>query len=550
MKQVYINLFYSMKRIKEIIAVSVLAVTLCGCEGNFDPYIYGSLIQGSFPSTESEYEAFMMEMYVPYQMQWTYEFIAAGSSSFVQMFGNYIQSGGELRMFDTTSDIQGLPATGTEWYNFPRGIFTRCHLYTTANCTTAGNHNQWQKVSGITRMTDILKTLEEADESIFSDGKKAALVAEAHLLRGIMINYLLNLYGPVPMIVSYDDVDNPDAYKRTVRPSLDEMCQWAYDDYDAALQAIPETQSEKGRYNRDYARYLMMRLCLNEGYHMSGWYDKAVEMYEELAAKNKYSLCSDYKSIFSYYNKWNSEIIMAISCSADGTGQAQGGNFNPIAYYSRPTDLQADTTFLCGRGWGQHINVAPWFYDSFDSADKRRECIVTSYTRTNGQVVTSANLGSIWYGYLLNKWPDETLTTYQGHDYILARWADVLLMYAEVLTRRDNTVSPQAVAAVNQVRARAGIGNLSSSATSSVDSFLDAILTERGHELYFEGCRKIDLIRYNRYATQMYATKSVIPTHQYMPLPDYVVNQAAEAGYDLAQEYSRPEWAQDLANAQ
>lgn len=531
--------------------VAVLAMLLCGCEKNFDPNIYGSLVQGTFPTNEKEYESFMMEMYVPYQQQFSYEFVATGSASFVQMFGNYIQSGGEMRMFDQTSDIQATVTNcGRDWNNFSKGDYSSCKLYTTANANVATNHNQWQKVSGVTRMTDIMRTLEQADDEIFSEGKKNALLGEAHLLRGIMINYLLNLYGPVPMIISYEDVVNPEAFGKTERPTLDQMCKWIYDDYEAALKSIPEVQTEKGRYNRDYARYLMMRFCLNEGYHMEGYYLKAIEMYNELASKNKYSLVPDYESIFSYFNKWNSEIIMAISCSSDATGQAKGGNINPLLNWSRPSNLKADDVFKQGAGWYQGYSVATWFYDSFESKDVRRDCIVTSYTNTTGQKITKDNIGSTWFGYILNKWPDETATTYQGHDYILARWADVLLMYAEVVTRNSNAVKAEAIAAINQVRLRAGLSVLGDSQTSSVDKFLDAILVERSHELFFEGQRKIDLIRYNRYATQMFKTKNIRPTHQYMPLPDYVVNQAAEYGQNLEQEYSRPEWAQDLANAQ
>lgn len=43
------------------------------CENNFDPYIYGALLQGEYPSTEQEYVSYMMICYLPYTTVWTYD---------------------------------------------------------------------------------------------------------------------------------------------------------------------------------------------------------------------------------------------------------------------------------------------------------------------------------------------------------------------------------------------------------------------------------------------------------------------------------------------
>jgi hypothetical protein len=161
-------------------------------------------------------------------------------------------------------------------------------------------------------------------------------------------------------------------------------------------------------------------------------------------------------------------------------------------------------------------------------------------------------LGSNWDGYIINKFPVETATPFQGTDIPLARWADVLLMFAEAEVRKTNAApSAEAVAAVNEVRTRAGLGNLSAAQTASSVAFLDAILVERGHEFLYEGLRKIDLIRFNRYAQENYKSKGLVPTHQYMPLPNYAVLQAETYGKALVQTYERPGWQDDLnaANA-
>ena len=133
----------------------------------------------------------------------------------------------------------------------------------------------------------------------------------------------------------------------------------------------------------------------------------------------------------------------------------------------------------------------------------------------------------------------------------LARWADVLLMYAEAEVRKTGTVpSVAAINAVNQVRKRAGLSDLPSVTTNTKDAFLNAILIERGHEFFYEGNRKIDLIRFNKYAQEMYKAKGIMPTHQYMPIPNYAVEQAISYGKELKQTWERPGWAEDKSKAQ
>ena len=72
---------------------------------------------------------------------------------------------------------------------------------------------------------------------------------------------------------------------------------------------------------------------------------------------------------------------------------------------------------------------------------------------------------------------------------------------------------------------------------------MDALLIERGHELLFEGCRKIDLIRFNKYYTTMSAfVERRIPTSQYVPIPDYAIELAKQSGKTLEQYFTREDY--------
>ena len=86
--------------------------------------------------------------------------------------------------------------------------------------------------------------------------------------------------------------------------------------------------------------------------------------------------------------------------------------------------------------------------------------------------MTKNDIGVKWDGFICNKFPVETPGTFQGTDIPLARWADVLLMYAEAKVRLSKAApTTDAIAAVNEVRNRAGLGDLSSVDTSSAEAF-------------------------------------------------------------------------------
>ena len=75
-----------------------------------------------------------------------------------------------------------------------------------------------------------------------------------------------------------------------------------------------------------------------------------------------------------------------------------------------------------------------------------------------------------------------------SNDYVVFRYSDVLLLKAEMLWRQ-NPSSGEALALVNQVRARAGVDPFDNLTANR-------LLAERGRELFFEQTRRQDLIRF------------------------------------------------------
>lgn len=535
-----------MKKIRVFLLFILVTLLMSSCEENFDPQIYGKLFTANFPKTEADYEAELMACYIPFTSVPAYWLSGAYQHTW------YYADNGLIRNFDTSSDYCA-PATNTwgDWLKLSSGNFAD-FVYSGRN----GSH--FEKIRDITRFTKIIADIDRS--TVLSDTKKKFFLGEARFLRGMMMYYLLHIYGPVPVVLDPALVGDVEAEKNMERPTLTQMVEWITADLEFG-SANMATTAVKGRYTANYARFCLMRHYLNEGSYMAGYYDKAIDMYNALKSGG-YELftkggATAYADQFKIANKFNKEVIMAVTCSETATGDQKTGNVNKYSYYFFPNNVAryADvnntipTPFVnSGPGWWQYYNVSPNYYKTYESGDVRKNVILTSYVINNTArtLVTEADLGSRWVGYILWKYPGETSFANQPTDIPIARWADVLLMYAEAVARKNKAVpTGAALQCVNDVRARAGLPSLSGDALASYNGFMDALLAERGHELLYEGGRKVDLIRFNKYRRICKIIKGLAPTGQYLPIPNYAVNQAESYGKTLKQFYERPDWALD-----
>ena len=100
---------------------------------------------------------------------------------------------------------------------------------------------------------------------------------------------------------------------------------------------------------------------------------------------------------------------------------------------------------------------------------------------------------------------------YTSNDFPIFRYADLLLMRAEILLRQGN--AGDALTLVNQVRARAG-------ASDFTELTFDNLLEERARELYAEGHRRSDLIRFGKYLDARWEKPDVTPEFRELwPIP-------------------------------
>lgn len=127
-----------------------------------------------------------------------------------------------------------------------------------------------------------------------------------------------------------------------------------------------------------------------------------------------------------------------------------------------------------------------------------------------------------------------------SNDWVLFRYADILFVKAEALMRKNgNKATTEAVDLVNSVRQRAFTEAAWEKAKYTVASLtMDEFLAERGREFAFEGLRRQDLIRFNKYVTTSWwdkdasndATRNIfpIPYKKLQANPNLVGNAANE----------------------
>jgi hypothetical protein len=129
----------------------------------------------------------------------------------------------------------------------------------------------------------------------------------------------------------------------------------------------------------------------------------------------------------------------------------------------------------------------------------------------DGQTLEIEEIPSFENGYAVSKFKNIDSNGSQGSDAAgdfvdtdlpLIRLAEIYLNYAEAALRGGGGNVSLAVTKINELRERA-FGNTSGNITSG-DLTLDFILDERSRELYWEGQRRTDLIRYNYFTSETY----------------------------------------------
>jgi len=203
-------------------------------------------------------------------------------------------------------------------------------------------------------------------------------------------------------------------------------------------------------------------------------------------------LASNYKTNFLADNNTSKEIIFSINFDGNETqtyGVTTLAINGSIGGAMNPADYGTEQKWAGFRTTKQLVNL----FD--DKADKR------ALFYTNGQQIEIDEFSTFENGYAVTKFSNLTSAGVKGKnaqfadtDFPLYRLGDAYLTYAEAVTRGGSGDNTLALNLVNQLRTRAGAGNLS-------NLTLNDLLNERGRELFWEGHRRTDLIRFGKFTS-------------------------------------------------
>ena len=321
---------------------------------------------------------------------------------------------------------------------------------------------------------------------------------EARFLRALSYWHALDLFGGnVPFVTE----GNPIGADMPEQTNAEDLFEYIESELLAIEGDLPATrENEYGRVDKAAAWTLLSKLYLNaEVYIGQDRYSDARVFAERVLDDGGYYLEEDYEHLFLADNDNSPEIIMPVRFHGQNTRSYGGTNY--IINAAIGGNMSASDFGLPGGGWAG-LRVTPQFVDKFEDNDGR------GLFHTDGQTLEINDFRDFTNGYAVTKWKnitsDGSPTSSQEFvdtDYPMFRLADVYLMYAEAVLRGGGDET-RALDYVNELRERA-YGDDSGNITAAKFN-LEFILDERARELYWEGHRRTDLVRYGLFTSDQY----------------------------------------------
>jgi len=360
--------------------------------------------------------------------------------------------------------------------------------------------------------------------------------AQARFLRAFAQFSILDGWGQVPYREPGEDVTQPSK----IRNASDEIT-YLIAELTAIIPDLPDGPVYNA--NKDAAKVLLMKCYLNKGAFLnrtSPTFDaadmaKVISLADEIINGGKFSLTPNYYDNFA---PTNDALSKENIFTAQNIGGSDAGGVKDI--------------------WvpGLHYNQSPSGYNGFSTLSDFYAKFEATDTRRGGSYAGVTNVSGLKVGFLIGQQFDQngallkdrrgnnliftpevsiierdpnhlevagirivkypvdyanTATNLAENDWVYFRYADVLLMKAEAQLRTG--LGAAALPIVNSIRVARG-------ASAFASLTLDNLLDERGRELFWEGLRRQDLIRFNKFLIPWQEKPVDDPKYLVFPIPD------------------------------
>ena len=499
-----------MKRIYEYVSAAALGLVMClatGCLKDLDQYPHTDTTSKDVYTSVENYESVLSGIY-------TSMIVNLSSIADDDRYQNYTRC---LTMFqecsaDTMDDVwlSGETMTDVSFQQWNAGDpWVSAMFYHIYNIISLSN--------------EFIRNSSEDAISGFSEVDKEKIRGwrdEARGLRALAYYHELDFFNVASFVTEDNEVGSyiPETYSR----------KQLFEYIESELKELGESLPSRnyGHFTRSAANALLARLYLNaEVYTGTARWNDCIAACNKVIEDGYNTLAPSYSSLFNADNdKRTDEIIFALACDATHTVAWGAGTYLVCAsrfdnYDGILEDFGVATYWNC-------LRVRPQLVDLFTNGDSRamfgsRDRKLydeapedfyenpgdTKYKYRDREKEISKH-DDVTTGWEMTKWTNltdegevasDTRVNGAETDYPMFRLADVYLMAAEATLRGGTGAQKTALEYVNLVRERA-FGGASGDIASS-DLTMDFILDERARELYSEGVRRTDLIRFGKYTS-------------------------------------------------
>jgi len=481
------------------------------------------------------------------------EIVSLLAAAYTNLYGSFGSDGNIMRLEEVPTDEIVVPQRGPDWGD--GGHWIRLKLHTTIPAD-GGPGNAWGFLfRGVNTCNRVLTLLEP-----LGTPASAKFIAELKALRAIYYYWLLDLFGNVPISDDFTKTDPPPNNTRK------EVYDFVEKELLATLPDLqktgPNDNATYGRVNYYTAQTVLAKLYLNaEVYTGTAQWDKAIAACDDIINSGKFALMPNYRDNFKKDNKGSTEFIwvipydeiqatgfqlphMTLHMASQATYNMGGQPWNGWASVQEFYNSYIDPAQNPGPQ-GTVVGVDPKGLPITGTTDKRLSNFIVGPQFTSDGVSPLNDAGAdatdpdgpqIHFTPYINQlepaaWRQsgarigkyefyKGMTGQLSNDWVLFRYADILLTKAEALARKSsNWNDATALALVNQIRTLHG--GVDPYVTMTAATFL----AERGREMFFEATRRQDQIRFGTYNSAFrFHPADPSPHVNLFPIPESVLN--------------------------
>ena len=436
------------KKIKYLIII-LIVFTQISCNKWLELIPPGGLIREEFWKTKADVEAVLM----------------AGYSEFSRMDRNLFLYG----------ELRGDMLIGSGNQGWEEQLISENNIYPDNSFT---NWNTFYKVINYCNEVIVNAPLVQDIDNTFTDYQMQGLVSEAYFLRSLAYFYLVRIYKEVPLVLMPSENDDTDFYVK--KESEETVLNQIVADLEANRAFAPSESfktiaENKGRASKAAFDALLADIAL--------WrfdYDNVIKYVTQIEMTKKFVLMPSARWFELFYPGNTLEGIFEFQFNTsmqqrNGTYDLTSRNSNQYKPSQKALEMLS-FEFASELVRGEDSSIRKYGEDDF---------IIWKY------------VGQAPDGQTARSGPEQ-----YSCNWIVYRYADVLLMKAEALSQKGQYI--EAFNIISEIRDRAGVGAINIANTPT--AYEDAILQERALEFSYEGKRWFDLLRMGR--RNNYARKS------------------------------------------